>query len=103
MNEPMPWQPRENVILTKLDDGEAVLLHLETMKYYALNETGLYLWEQVLAGKSLDEMAAALEAAYRTDRAHALRSAGTFLEALRREELVHETHAGEMKGRRGRE
>jgi hypothetical protein len=34
-----------SVVFTRLNDTEAVLLHLETKRYYSLNETGARLWE----------------------------------------------------------
>jgi broad specificity phosphatase PhoE len=36
--------PDPDVIVTELDDGEAVLLHLGSRKYFSLNATGLEIW-----------------------------------------------------------
>lgn len=39
------YTAREDVVFTDLDDGSAVLLHLQTKYYYSLNETGCFLWK----------------------------------------------------------
>ena len=44
MAEPR-YRTNPNVIYTKLDDAEAVLLDVQTQMYYSVNETGLIIWE----------------------------------------------------------
>lgn len=39
-----------DVILTELQDGTGVLLHLGTKYYYSLNRTGVAVWKRVCAG-----------------------------------------------------
>jgi len=48
-------QPDPDVVLTELDDNEAVLLHLETKMYYTLNETGIRIWQLLSEGHSVGE------------------------------------------------
>src|SRR5262249_55613632 len=45
--------PRPEVVDTELDDGEMVLLHLESKTYYTLNLTGLRIWQGLKAGLTL--------------------------------------------------
>jgi hypothetical protein len=76
------------VVFTRLDAAEAVLLHLETKRYYSLNETGALLWELVQEGKPLAEMAEALQADYTVDSAPAMAAILAFVEELCQEGLV---------------
>jgi hypothetical protein len=44
----------KDVLLTKLADGTGVLLHLGTKFYFALNATGVVVWEAIEAGSAAD-------------------------------------------------
>ena len=44
------------VLYTKLDDGEAVLLHLGTTTYYTLNQTGARIWKLLGDGHSVQDV-----------------------------------------------
>lgn len=35
------------MVFTDLDDGSAVLLHLDNKFYYSLNATGSFMWQQI--------------------------------------------------------
>jgi Coenzyme PQQ synthesis protein D (PqqD) len=48
-------KPDPDVVVTELDDNEAVLLHLETKMYYTLNETGIRIWQLLSEGHSIGE------------------------------------------------
>lgn len=50
----------EDVLVSELPDGEAVLLHMRTQRYYSLNETGLFLWQRLREGHSLGALCNAL-------------------------------------------
>ncbi len=53
-----PPAPVADVILTELEDGTGVLLHLGTKFYYALNRTGVAVWKLLASGHSdPDELA----------------------------------------------
>ena len=58
-------------IFTALDNGEGVLLHLETRKTYTLNETGKLIWEGVSRGQSLETVSQTLQAEFTVDVAQA--------------------------------
>jgi hypothetical protein len=47
-------RPSPDVILTRLADGTGVLLHLGTKFYFALNATGVVVWEALAAGQPVD-------------------------------------------------
>ena len=39
--------PHPDVVTTRLDNGEMVLLHLGTRQYFSLNQTGSMVWQQL--------------------------------------------------------
>ncbi len=83
------WTPNPDVVFTKLDDEEAVLLHLKTKEYFSLNETGVLIWEQLEEKADLERIAAALAEAYAIEEAEARASARRFLSTLEERGLVH--------------
>jgi hypothetical protein len=52
-------RPSPDVILTRLADGTGVLLHLGTKFYFALNASGVVVWEAISAGRPADAEALA--------------------------------------------
>jgi hypothetical protein len=48
--------PHTETLFTQLQDGEAVLLHLETHAYYGLNETGTRIWQLITEGLTVGEI-----------------------------------------------
>ena len=54
-------RPHSEVVDTKLDDGEVVLLHLESKMYYSLNPTGERIWQGLKEGLSLREISHRLQ------------------------------------------
>ena len=48
-------KPDPDVVVTELDDKEAVLLHLGTKMYFTLNETGIRIWQLLSEGHSISE------------------------------------------------
>ena len=49
-------RPHPEVVDTTLDDGEVVLLHLESKTYYSLNLTGQRIWQGLKEGLTLNEI-----------------------------------------------
>ncbi len=70
-------KPGQDVILTELEDGTGVLLHLGTRFYYALNRTGVAAWKLLASGeaRTADEVSSALS----------LRFAGASPDTVRRD------------------
>ena len=90
MAEPR-YRTNPNVIYTKLDDAEAVLLDVQTQMYYSVNETGLIIWELLGEPRTIEEIVAALTEDYEVEAADAQRVAETFVQDLGRDGLVR-TH-----------
>lgn len=61
-----------DVIVTELDDGEAVLLHLGSRKYFSLNKTGVEIWHLLGEDLTLAAVGERLLATYDITPEHAL-------------------------------
>ncbi len=59
---------------TTLDDGEVVLLHLESKMYYSLNRTGERIWRGLKEGLSLKEISSQLQNEFDVQKQDADRS-----------------------------
>jgi len=53
--------PSSEVVDTTLNEGEVVLLHLESKMYYSLNPTGERIWRGLKEGVSLNEISQRLQ------------------------------------------
>lgn len=55
------------VVDTELDDGEMVLLHLESKMYFSLNPTGERIWQGLKEGLSLRDISRRLQEEFDVD------------------------------------
>lgn len=76
------------VVDTKLDDGEIVLLHLESKMYYSLNPTGERIWQGLKEGLSLKEISCRLQGEFDVDEENANRSVLDLVNELCEQKLV---------------
>jgi hypothetical protein len=67
-------RPHSQVVDTKLDEGEVVLLHLESKMYYSLNPTGERIWQGLKEGLSLKEISCRLQGEFDVSEENADRS-----------------------------
>jgi len=81
-------QPHAQVVDTKLDDGEVVLLHLESKTYFSLNLTGERIWQGLKQGLSLREISQRLQAEFDVDEEKADSSVIELIEDLSQQKLV---------------
>ena len=81
-------RPHPEVVDTKLDEGEVVLLHLETKTYYSLNPTGERIWQGVKDGVSLREISRRLQEEFDVDEANANGSVLDLVKELCEQELA---------------
>jgi hypothetical protein len=56
--------PHTAVVDAELQDGEAVLLHLDSRSYYSLNLTGMRIWQAIKAGLPLADVSRRLQAEF---------------------------------------
>ena len=66
--------PSSEVVDTTLNEGEVVLLHLESKMYYSLNPTGERIWRGLKEGVSLTEISQRLQDEFDVDKEQADRS-----------------------------
>jgi hypothetical protein len=67
-------QLHREVVDTELDDGEMVLLHLESKTYYSLNLTGERIWQGLKDGLNPREISRRLQEEFDVDEDTADRS-----------------------------
>ncbi len=77
----------QDLRLTALE-GEGVVLHLGTRRYYTVSESGLDLLEALRTPHTLDELVDVLTAKYQVSAADAEAATRAFLEAGRRSGLL---------------
>jgi coenzyme PQQ synthesis protein D (PqqD) len=81
-------RPHPEVVDTVLEDGETVLLQLESTTYYSLNPTGTQIWQGLKQGLPLAEISQRLQASYAVEADHAERSVLAFVHDLAQHQLV---------------
>jgi hypothetical protein len=76
--------PSPQVLFTQIDDGSAVLLHLDTKFYYTLNRTGVVVWKALCEGKapSIEAIGEAIAAEFRVAPEAATRDVEALLDEL---------------------
>lgn len=76
-------------LLTELDDGSGVVLHLDTKVYYTLNETGVFVWKDIESSPSSSEaLLARVAENFDVEPAHAKSDIDALLGTLVAEGLV---------------
>lgn len=75
------WRPAASVRFRRVGD-EAVLLNLDSMLYYHLDEVGAFIWERLEAGEPPDQIAEAIARTFAVDAATARRDLDALVEAL---------------------
>ena len=76
------------VVFTRLDASQAALLHLDTKRYYSVNETGALIWSMLESEPSAEAIAAEIAKEYDIGQREALPYVLEFLEELNEEGLV---------------
>jgi hypothetical protein len=76
------------VVDTKLDDGEVVLLHLESKMYYSLNPTGERIWQGLKEGLTLREISRRLQKEFDVEADAADKSVVDLVNELCEQKLV---------------
>ena len=77
-----------DVVDTKLDNGEVVLLHLGSKTYYSLNPTGGRIWEGLKQTVPLGEISRRLQAEFEVEAEAANRSVLALVDELSQQQLL---------------
>ena len=88
MTDSARYETAPGVLLTDLSETEACLLNTQTLYYYALNETGRAIWNEIAEGRTEAEAAAALQQTYAVDEAGARDHVRAFLQTLLDDALI---------------
>ncbi len=81
------YRPVRGALFATLTDG-AVVLDVETRKYFTLNDTGAAIWTCIRDGLGTDAMVAVLQRDYDVNEADALAAVRALIEALETEQLI---------------
>ena len=79
--------PSPEVLASHLE-GEAVLLHMGTKRYFRLNRTGAHIWKALEGGADAEAIAESLVSAFEVELAEAQASVATLLNELVENRLV---------------
>jgi hypothetical protein len=82
-------EPHEHVVFTEFDEGEGILVDLNTKKYFQLNETAVIVWRGLEKKQPIGEIVAEIVKTYEITDAHATESVRKLLDNLRAFKLVH--------------
>ena len=77
-----------NKVLSRVFDGDAVLLDLGSGTYFGLNEVGSRIWQSLEKGATVAELVAAVLAGFEVDEATARRDLDALLEDLSTRGLI---------------
>jgi hypothetical protein len=75
-------------VLSRVLDGEAILLHLGSGTYFGMNEVATRAWELIVAGTTYAAMCSSLVAEFEVSQAEIERDMREFLSALQDKHLV---------------
>jgi hypothetical protein len=81
-------RPHPEVVDTELEEGEVVLLQLQSKTYYSLNLTGARIWQGVKQGVTLQEISRRLQAEFEVNEEQANRSVLDLVTELSQQQLV---------------
>lgn len=87
MNEPA-FVPLTNVIATQLDEGEGVLVDLDTRQYFQLNGTAMLIWRALEKGEPLERIVEQMMATYEISNDRAVASTEALLKQLQNHKLI---------------
>ena len=81
-------RPHDHVAYTEFDGGEAVLVDLNTKRYYTLNETAMLIWRGLERGQTQDEIANEICELYDVSAEHAAMSIERLVTSLAAHRLL---------------
>lgn len=81
-------QPHSHVVYTEFDGREAVLVDLNTKRYYTLNETAMLVWRGLERGQTSAEIAREITDRYEVTAEHAEASVERLVNSLAAHRLL---------------
>jgi hypothetical protein len=80
--------PLEHIVASQLEDGDGVLVDLDTRQYYQLNESAMLIWRALEKGSQFRQIVDEIMATYAVSDERAIASAQTLLKNLHDRKLV---------------
>ena len=81
------YRPAPDALFATLSDG-AVVLDIQTKKYFSLNDTGARIWALIREGLAIDDMISVLLDEYDVSRSAASEAVSSLVESLASEKLI---------------
>jgi hypothetical protein len=78
----------DHVVCTEFNNGEGVLVDLNTKRYYQLNETATVVWQAIENGRSPNQIAEELQSIYEVSKEHATASVDRIINEFRVQKLL---------------
>jgi len=78
----------KQIVATVFDDGDGVLVDLDSKRYYHLNETAMIVWSGLEKGQTANEIANQFTSAYDVSPTHAASSVEKILQKFYSLELT---------------
>ena len=89
MTESVAPVPFDHVVSTEFDQGEGVLVDLNSKQYYQLNGTAMLVWGCLEKGESVPEIVNKMTESYDVTPEHATASIQKILKDFEARNLVH--------------
>ena len=82
------FRTNPNIISTVMDDGESVLLDVNTRQYYSLNETGSLIWQLITDGADENDIVSAIVAEFDIAHSESVKHVNSFLSECLDDKLI---------------
>lgn len=80
--------PRKQIVSTLFDDGDGVLVDLETKRYYQLNESAMMVWTGLEKGQAIAEIVTEMTVTFEVSPEHAVKSVERILRDFQANNLL---------------
>ena len=81
-------KPRKQIVSTLFDDGDGVLVDLNTKHYYQLNESAMMVWTGLEKGRALPEIVNEMTLTFEVSPEHAVESVERILRDFQAKNLL---------------
>ena len=86
------WHRNQEVLHSQIDD-EAILMSIESSRYYGLDTVASHIWELLAEPHTLEELCRKLREEYEVDQQTCTEETLAFLRQLEERKLVHQSEA----------
>ena len=81
-------KPRKQIVSTLFDDGDGVLVDLNTKRYYQLNESAMMVWTALEKGRAIPEIVSEITFTFEVSPEHAVESVERILRDFQANNLL---------------